>query len=152
MKKFALGLVLVLSLFMLSGCFKKTAITTGTFNEIVGKSGYTSVDVTNQFASEQQVKEATVALHSDGYQIEFYVLDTESDAVNMFNKNKDNFENGITGTSSKSETNMGNYNTYTLNNNGKYSHLCRVDNTLLYVNVNEQYKDAVKKVIDELGY
>ena len=54
--------------------------------------------------------------------------------------------------SSESSSSMGNYSSYTLVSNGYYMHLCRVDNTLLYVKVSDTYKDSVKKLINELGY
>lgn len=70
----------------------------------------------------------------------------------MFNANKTSFESLSSGASSESSASMANYSTYTLNSSGYYMHLCQVDNTLLYVKVEDSHKDAVKKFIDNLGY
>lgn len=70
----------------------------------------------------------------------------------MFNTNRSTFESYKGNSSSESSSSMGNYSSYTLTSNGYYMHLCRVDNTLLYVKVNDTYKDSVKKLIKELGY
>ena len=45
-----------------------------------------------------------------------------------------------------------NYSKYTLEANGKYSVVSKINNTILYVNVDSQYKDTVKDIIDEIGY
>jgi antitoxin component of RelBE/YafQ-DinJ toxin-antitoxin module len=31
-------------------------------------------------------------------------------------------------------------------------YLCRVDSTLLYINIDEKYKDDAKKLIEAMGY
>ena len=36
--------------------------------------------------------------------------------------------------------------------NGKYKYLSRIDNTLVYVDVDESYKDIVKDIMKEIGY
>ena len=45
-----------------------------------------------------------------------------------------------------------NYNKYTLKANGQYMYLSRIDNTLLYCNVQTKYEKAAKKLIKKLGY
>ena len=37
------------------------------------------------------------------------------------------------------------------NFNGKYMVVSRIDNTVIYVNVNDNYKDTVKDILKELG-
>ena len=45
-----------------------------------------------------------------------------------------------------------NYEKYTLVVDGKYKLLSRVENTVLYLNIDDVYKDEVKKIVDELKY
>ncbi len=47
---------------------------------------------------------------------------------------------------------FGNYDIYSLTSNGDFMYLCRIDNTLLYIDVEDIYKDEVKEIIDELDY
>ncbi len=147
-----IGLICLLMVFVLTGCKNKTAITTSDFKTKAEGLGYTTADVLDKFSTFEYVKEATVAQSADGFQVEFYVLDNESNATGMFNTNKTSFESSKSGVSSESSVNMANYSTYTLTSNGYYMHLCRVDNTLLYVKVKESKKDAAKKLIDDLDY
>lgn len=150
--KIFLGVVLCFMVLLLTGCGNKKAITADDFSTIAEKYDCTIIDVMNQYSSYGVVDNALVARNSDGWQVEFYVLDSENSAASMFNTNQTTFENSKSGTTTESSSNMGNYSTYTLNSGGTYMHLCRVDNTLLFVKVDDTYKDTVEKLIKELGY
>lgn len=150
--KIFLGVVLCFMVLLLTGCGNKEAITADDFSTIAEKYDCTVINVMNQYSSYGVVDNALVARNSDGWQVEFYVLDSENSAASMFNTNQSNFENSKSGTTTESSSNVGNYSTYTLTSGGTYMHLCRVDNTLLYVKVDDTYKDTVEKLIKELGY
>lgn len=151
-RKFLFVVICFFMLFALTGCGSKTVKNTSDFKSIAENHNYTITDVTSQYASYGYIKEATVAQSSDGWQVEFYVLDDEGNATSMFNTNKSTFENYKGNSSSESSSSMGNYSSYTLTSSGYYMHLCRVDNTLLYVKVPDTYKDDVKNLVKELGY
>ena len=151
-KNFRMMAILLLVMFTLTGCGSKTALTTDEFKTVSEDNSYVITDVTNQYAMYDYVTEATVAQSSDGWQVEFYVLSDEAYASSMFDNNKNIFE-GYKGSSSvEGSTTMGNYETYSLTSDGYYMYLCRVDNTLFYVRVEDDYKDAVKNLAEELGY
>lgn len=139
-------------LFALTGCGSKQVITTSDFKTKTKSLNYNTADVISQYSSYEYIKEATVAQSSDGYQVEFYVLDNVDNATSMFNTNKSTFESYKGNFSSESSSSMGNYSSYTLTSGGYYMHLCRVDNTLLYVKVEDTYKEPVESLIKELGY
>lgn len=149
-KKIGFISILFVMLLILTGCGNKTAITTSKFISLTESEGYTISDVKDQF-DEDYLKEATVAM-GDGYQIEFYVLDSEFNAKNMFKYNKKIFLNYKGGLTSEVSSEVGNYSTYSLQSDGYYMYLSRVDNTLIYVRVESKYKDNVKNTIDKLGY
>lgn len=144
-----LGLLLV-SIFMITGCGNKKAISTREFINITEQDGLTTVDVKDQF-SDESVVEATIA-YNDDYKLEFYILNSEASAKSMFSYNKNIFESRKSGISKYASTDIGNSSTYMLQSGGYYMYLSRIDNTLLYVSVSEQYKDNVKEVIKDLGY
>ena len=146
-----LGVVCLLLLFITTGCMNKKAITTSEFKSKMESAGFSIIDAKEQFSNYQYVKEATVAKNSD-YQIEFYVLSNTERANYMFNTNKDIFQNSKGSSSLETKSNMGNYETYSLTSNGYYMYVCRVDNTLIYLKVNQTYKDAVINIIKNLGY
>ena len=139
-------------LFTLTGCGNKTVKATSDFKSIAESKGYTVSDVTSQYSSYPDVTEATVAQSSSGYQLEFYVLDEIENAKNMFETNRETFDQNKGSNYSHSEVNLGNYSTYSLTNDGYYMYLSRVENTLLYVRVPKSYKDDIKGFVKELGY
>ncbi len=145
-------LLLMIMLFSLSGCLKKTPIDTDNFITNATSFNYTIQDNTNEFSNEVGVIKSTLALSTNGYQIEFYEFkDTES-SKKMFNINKTNFEFLKSSKYSESTTNAMNYNTYSLSTDSDYMYTSRVDKTLIYLKVNISNKDEVKEFIDKLGY
>ena len=141
---------MVFVLIFLTGCVNKKAVTTNEFINVVKSNGYEVKDVKDQF-NYDYIKEATLAINDD-YQIEFYVLDNASNAKKMFESNKQIFESYKSGVSTEASSNVGNNSTFTLNSNGYYMYLSRIDNTLLYIRVESKYKDNVKSIVSKLGY
>ena len=141
---------MVFVLIFLTGCVNKKAVTTNEFINVVKSNGYEVKDVKDQF-NYDYIKEATLAINDD-YQIEFYVLDNASNAKKMFESNKQIFESYKSGVSTEASSNVGNNSIFTLNSNGYYMYLSRIDNTLLYIRVESKYKDNVKSIVSKLGY
>lgn len=151
-KKIIVGILCVLFLFVLTGCGKKNAITADDFKSLAKKNNYTVYDISNQYTRYPHIKSAIVARSSLNYQVEFYVLINDEYASSMFDSNKSIFENSKGNSSTYSSTSVGNYSTYSLTSNGYYMYLSRIDNTLLYLKVNDIYKKNVKNLVDDLGY
>lgn len=156
MKKLFKNLVLCTFLFVavliLTGC-SKTALTPEYFKTKMSSKGYRVVDVTSQYSSQIALKTGYIAIKpDDSYQMEFYELVDDGVATSMFNNNKNIFENSKATSSAETSVNGSNFNKYTLSTGGQYKVVCRVDNTLLYLNVPSKYKDDIKKVLDDLGY
>ena len=151
-KKLLMGIVLLLSVFVVAGCsFTKDAKTTEEFTKIASKEGLIVGDVKeSQFSEYEQIKEANVASSTDGWQLEFYVLDTVDHAKSMYNKNFNTFDKQPS--KKKSQMEVGNYNRFTHETDETFVLLSRVDNTFLYVEVPMSNKQAAVKIIEELGY
>ena len=144
-----LSLVLAISL-MLCSCGSKTALTKDTF--ISNATSY-GLETSDAGVSADGLVSGTVAYKAEGnnaaWQAEFYVLNSEDRAKEMFENNKANFESG---SGSQSSASVGNYSTYEKTGDGKFKYLCRVDATLLYIDINEAYKEAAKGFIKQIGY
>ena len=153
MKKKYLFLGIMVFLLMLTvGCaMNKEAISTSEFVEIATSKGYKTIDITDRYVDYDQVKEAT-KISEEGFDIEFYVLNSTSDAKEMYEKNKKILDDNKDGMSTDTTVTSGNYVTYDLKTTDNYIHLCQVDNTMLYVNVESGYQDKTNELIDELGY
>ena len=129
---------------------EKVSISASTFNTTMENKGYIMTDTTSQFAQyENYMKESYVA-QKTGYQIEFYELSSVEHAISMYNTNKTKFESQKSNASASATASMNNYSTYSLTTNGKYKYLSRIDNTLVYVDVDESYKDIVKDIMKEI--
>lgn len=155
MKKILLGVICILSLFLLTGCVKKTVITSEEFKTKVQEYNLTIQDSTEQYNTHKDiVKEVTLAINEESnWQIEFYTITNATEAKKMFQANYQKFEaykeNSM---SSSTEVNMLNYNTYAQTTETKYSYISRVENTLLYVDVPISAQEDVKVIIETLGY
>ena len=146
-------LICFISLFALTGCFTKKEITTKEFIKIVEKENYQTVNVKDQFNQDEIVNATIARSEKDDYQIEFYELASKKDANSMFLENKGIFENDTEG-DNKTHTSMemANYSTYKVVTNDKFKYLCKVNSTLLFINVDKKYQSEVEKTIKNLGY
>ena len=132
---------------------EKDAISATTFHSSMQGKGYTVVDATSQFSSYPYVEQVYIAAPSDySYQIEFYTLSDESYAISMYNNNKSNFEASKGNSSVGSNVSINNYAKFTLQSNGKYQVVSRIDNTLIYLNVDEAYKWEADKILADFDY
>ena len=139
-------------LFFITGCGDKNLLQVEDFKNIIEKDDLTFVDVTSQYAGANYIQSASVASSNGDWQIEYYVLDSENNARNMFNTNQSIFESLNNGNYASTSVSLNNYSTYSLTIQDTYMYLCQVDNTLLYVNVDKDYTDEVKAIIKKLGY
>lgn len=147
------SVICILMTFLLTGCGSKTAITLDEFNNVMQNKGYTIQNVSSQFTEYENISDVNIAVSSDSkYQIEFYKLSDVDNAIDFFDNNKAIFEKSKSSASSESSVTMGNYSKYTLSTNGKYKVISRIDDTVVYLNVSDDYKDAVKEILEELGY
>lgn len=122
------------------------------FYDEMEDEGYVMVDITAQYAA-YGIDEAYLAVKpNQEYQIEFYELSSVSKAESMFESNKDYFKERAGSKRVTSSYGFGNYDIYSLTSNGDFMYLCRIDNTLLYIDVDDSYKNEVKEIIDELDY
>lgn len=132
---------------------EKTSITASAFYDIMSQKGYIVQDAKSQFSDYDYITQVYIAASEDySYQIEFYELSDDSYATSFFNNNKSIFESSKGNASAQTSVALKNYSKYTLSSNGKYMVLSRIDNTVVYVNVDDTYKDSIKTILDELGY
>ena len=73
-------------------------------------------------------------------------------ASSFFNNNKKTFEDSESSGSTETSVSVGNNEKYTLTTNGKFKVVSRIDNTVIYLNVDDNYKSSVKNVLKDLGY
>lgn len=154
LKRFFLALVLFISVFALTGCGKKEALTYGQFYSRMSDKGYKLTDVKNQFENYKSISKAYVASSKDlTYQIEFYELSSEENAIAFYDNNKSIFEASVGKVVKKKiDINGKNYSKYNATSNGYYMVVSRIKNTVVFARIAEEHSEQAKKDIKELGY
>ena len=147
-KKLSLIAVLVLFALTLTGCLNKSVKTTDDFVKLAEEKEMKITNAIDQFSYVDFIEEANVAT-ADGWQVEFYVLSDVDEAEGMYETNVAKLKaNSSTETSAE----MGNYDSYGLTTGGFYMYVARVENTLIYLDVEEEFKEDAKAFIEEFGY
>ena len=150
-KGLLLGTLLIMVVLLTACSFTKKAITTEEFTKKAGEHQLIVVDAKEQFKDYEPMKEGTIAVSTESWQVEFYVLKDAESATTMYNKNKDDFDK-ISIRKNSLEENMQNYNKISLDSVDYYMVITRVDNTFLYAKVPIDHKEEAKEFIQELGY
>jgi hypothetical protein len=88
--------------------------------------------------------------NTESYQIEFHEVASKFQASNDFSQNKTTMD-AIGGGSSVS-LNGNNWASFSKTVGGAYCFVSYIENTFIYARVPEEYKEAVKSVMKELGY
>lgn len=147
-------LLLVVFVTLLSACVtKRESIDEDEFISIMTNEGFNIVNIEKQFAEYGYFEEAYVAVDKSGnYQIEFYELENDSYAINFYNTNKETFEASKTGSSVYTNVDLTDSNRYTLTTEDSYKVLSRIDETVVYLNVDKEYKNEVINILKKLGY
>lgn len=133
---------------------EKTPISAERFTSSMTQKGYVVQSSKQQFAAYDYIKKSYIAAPQDlSYKIEFYELTDEEYANAFYENNKAIFENSKGGVVTSSlNLNGKNWSKYALSADGKYKVVSRVGNTAIYLNVDNNYKDIVNKLLDEFGY
>jgi len=153
MKNFKIIMILsalIILALVFTGCGNKTALTADGFKSTMESKGFTVKDATGQFG-KGIVDKVYIALNKN-YQIEFYSVPSEEQAINAFNQNKANFEKLKSSANVNTDVSLGNSSKYTLNSGGKYNVVSRISNTFIYLSVDSANKSEVDTILKDLGY
>ena len=114
---------------------------------------YNVIDIKEQYADYDSIKSAQVAINKDqNYQIEFYTLTDEKEAIAFFKENKKIFETSKSNNAKETSKELRKKSKYILNTNGKYKVISRIKNTVIYVNTDESFKKVTDKILDTIKY
>ena len=141
--------VLGLAVVCLWGC-SKTPVTIDDFKKTMEKAGYAIIDASEQL--DRDVAESVTVARKDGYQIEFFLLTSEENAVTSFESNVSRLEKKQGGSKVTTSTSASNHNTYTLSVNDRFYKVSRIGRTMIYLNVPQEQKAAVSDILESMGY
>jgi len=149
MKKSIKVLIAFVLIVLLSGCGAKKGLSKKEINNKLFGLGFDIYDVTDKI-EDKSVKTVLSANYKGKYQIEYYAFDNEDSAEKAFKSNKNEL---IKSNGDKGKTKSGsNYDRYIQQLSDKYIVVTRVDNTLVYVFSNIDYKKDIKKVLKKINY
>lgn len=156
-----IGVVLLIiagiaSLFLIVGkevISDKEPITATEFKTTMEEEDFIVKDATSQFSNYSYVNKVYLAISEDyTYQIEFYDLSNADYAKNFYDNNVDVFKKETENGNVYSYVNFDKYSKFSQETGNKYQVISRIENTAVYVNVNSEYKDDVKDILDDIGY
>ena len=132
----------------------KEPITISEFKDMMKDKDFELVNSKEtQLLEYDYIEKSYIALEEDyNYQVEFYELDEEEDAIYFYNINKEKFEKSKSSASTETSVSMGNNSKYTLTTKDKYKVISRIEDTAIYLDVDKKYKDEVKEILKEMGY
>ncbi len=156
-KRLSLFSLCMVMLIVLTACSSsKKPITDDQFQSIASSNSLSVQDNTSQYAEYDHVVSCTTAYKpSDDNQplwsMDFLVATSQDMAKRMFRSNSETFES-VSGASSTVSVNLSNYGKYERIADGRYMYVGYLEETLIYVDADVQYKDEIKSFIDALGY
>ena len=125
----------------------KEAISVNTFIEVMEDNDFAVTKVTDKDSTN--AKDAYIAEKGE-YQIEFYTFDDVDDADDFFNITRSKFDSDRANT--RIQFHGRNYESFNIVTGGKYKFVERIDKTVIYVNVDNEYKKSVNDALEKLGY
>lgn len=153
MKRIKVIFLLILVILLSACSTNKEAVDSNEFKNIMRDNNYYVVNSKEQFSEYDYIIDSYIAIDSNKkYQIEFYELEDDANAIAFYDYNKDIFEASRTTSSVYTDVNLSNNSKYTLTNEDSYKVLSRIDNIVIYINVDEEFKDEIISILKKLGY
>lgn len=153
MKNFKVLLLLVLVVLLSACSSNKEAIDDEKFKNIMEKDGFSITSAKDQFSEYDYIEDVYLAIDKNStYQIEFYELEDDEYAISFYNVNKEIFQASETDKSVYTNVDLTESNKYTLTTEDDYKVLSRIEDTVIYVDVDKEYKEEVQSVLKKLGY
>ena len=151
-RKLNLCLILLIGLFLLNGCqSSKKPITLEEFQTYTEGKEYVFMNISEQFDYDEKVESAAMASTSV-WHVEFYILDSQENAEEIFEANRLSFQETKISTSAEKEKTAYHSKTYELTTSYEFMYLCQVDNTLLFARVPVEYRSKVLSFAKGLNY
>lgn len=133
----------------------KTPATAEQVWDVLVEQGYEPKDITEQIREKYPDTELTesVVVQNDDIDFQFYVFNSQKDAINIYNQLHSLFVTERRGVPyAEHDTRVANYRIYTLLSKGKYSVAIFVGNTAVYAYCDEENEGKVASILREIGY
>ena len=141
-----LSIILIFSLAFRGFTLNKTAITAEDFSAKATASGFSVVDVSEQYDGETVISLLAVD-STESFQIEYHLFENRFQASNAFYQNKATLNTNAAG--SYSSFNGMNWASFYKTADGTYGFVSYIDKTLIYARVPQEHKQAVQDFLKD---
>ncbi len=153
MKNLKILCLLIMAILLTACGSSKKPISDDEFKNVMNENDYYVENVLNDFSDYSYIKGAYIAIkNGKNYQIEFYELENNYYAKSFYDINKEIFEASQTNNSIYKNIDLNDTNKYTLINEDSYKVISRIENTVIYVDVNKKYMDDINSILKKLKY
>ncbi len=151
-KTFSVLFIAVLLAAALTACTgKKVKLSAEDFKTKAESAGLTVTDASDIY-TDSIFTGAQLAKSSDGWYIAYLSIDSVDDAKEYYYTCKTHMEAQKTGAGSAQTTDHDDYKMYMQSNGGRFMYCAQIEDTFVYVDEDDTYKDAIKSVLKTLGY
>lgn len=159
-KRFSKGnLIIIITILLISLFFfimlknPKEIATVEQIWSAIDNAGYQPVDCTNLYSDELSSSEQCIGFQNEDVYFNFYVLDSNSSAKNLYGKMVSHVTvNYLSTPNVEYSEYQFNYCIYSLTSSGRYSVVMYVGNTVVYAYCNEGNNNGIINVLKEIGY
>ena len=153
-RRIILSISLFVGVLILTGCTNKKPITSNDFYNRMKAKNFILTDVTDQYSEYPHMKKVYVAQSPDlKYQIEFCEIENDKMAKKVFESNKETFEKSLGNVvKARIDYNKDNVQKFKAISSGHFMAVTRINNTIIYVRVPQEYYKSVSSILKQLGY
>jgi len=143
-------IIIVLSLAACGGIEPREVLSAEEFTEIMTSEGH----FVDELFYDNIISGLQTLLIADlgDFDVEFFVLESDARAREVYNQIKHSLEDGRGRTSSHREVNVANFNRFIQTTDGRFEALTRVENTLVLIITSSENRVRAEAVLDILGY
>ena len=146
MKTIIKNVSLLLIILTLFGCVNKKAIKVDEFDEFFTNEGFEVTNAYDQLVKKDNIKGTYIA-KNDRIQIELYVLNTIENAKKFYLEDVKYFKK-----ENVSNDKDHNYESFSLEEDGKYIYISRIDKTVIFSINDIKYKDEINDILEKINY
>jgi len=148
-KSFIKIITIIFVSFISCGCGEKEILTPNAFSAILKNRDFQIVDLSEQYKNNKKINTVVIGKNKD-YQIEYFIMKNEEDAINLFEENikyiKDN--NAVSETKKEGT----NYQKNIFISKQKYYAIVKVAHTFLYAEADVDNIEEIDEVLEEMNY
>jgi len=152
MKRIICALLLLALVLSLAACSPREVISAEEFTARMTEAGYTVHDFSDFMDDTDFGIEAFLVADAEVFEVEFMVFETAESARSMYNQIRQEMDESRGRTASTRETNVANFNRFSMTTDGRFEAVTRVENTVLAVGTDAEFRDDVNAIFDLMGY